>query len=203
MQTRTYAIAAGVALAGILGALTAYVLTSGGEDRYASCVGGETSAALGGPFELISETGETVTDADVITRPSLLYFGYTFCPDVCPLDVVRNVEAAEILAERGLDVQPVFISVDWGRDTAETMDDFTANISPDLLGLTGDEAQVRTASQAYRTYYNFHDMADEYYLIDHSTFSYLVFPDTGFAGFFRRELSGEQLADRLTCFLEA
>ncbi|HEV8036997.1 SCO family protein, partial [Yoonia sp.] len=58
-------------------------------------------SAIGGPFELVSETGETVTDADVITKPTLVYFGYTFCPDVCPLDSARNAQAAYILEEQG------------------------------------------------------------------------------------------------------
>lgn len=203
MQIKTTVVAAGVATAGILGGLGAYILTSGGGDRYASCRGGEVAGDIGGPFELVSETGETVTDVDVITRPTLIYFGYTFCPDVCPLDVVRNAEAIEILAERGLDAQPVFISVDWGRDTPETMLDYTDLIHPDLLGLSGSETQVRDAAQAYRAYYKMHDMSDEFYLVDHSTFSYLVMPEEGFAGFFRRELSGEELADRVQCFLEA
>ncbi|NJN82189.1 MAG: SCO family protein, partial [Caldilineaceae bacterium] len=65
---------------------------------------------MGGPFELVNGKGETVTDKDVITEPTLIYFGYTFCPDVCPLDVDRNASAIEILEERGQSVTPVFIS---------------------------------------------------------------------------------------------
>ena len=203
MPTRTYALAAGLLTAALLGGLGAFVLFKGAPDPYAGCVGGETSAELGGPFTLVSETGETVTDAEVFTRPALLYFGYTFCPDVCPLDTVRNAEAAEILADRGYDLRPVMVSVDPGRDTPEVMADFTANIHPDMLGLTGSPEQVRAASQAYRTYYSVRDPEDEYYLVDHSTFTYLVLPETGFVAFFRRELSGEQLADRVACFLDA
>ena len=203
MQTKTFALSAALAMAGVLGGLAAYVLTSGGADRYAECRAGEVAGDIGGPFELVSETGATVTDADVVDRPALLYFGYTFCPDVCPLDVVRNVEAVDILAERGHSVRPVFISIDPRRDTPEVMDDFTANVHPDLLGLTGSEEQVRAASQTYRTYFNIRDPDDEYYLVDHSTFTYLVLPEAGFVGFFRRELSGEDLADRVQCFLDA
>ena len=66
---------------------------------------------------MVSETGETVTDADVVDRPALIYFGYTFCPDICPLDAVRNAEAVRILEERGKMVKPVFISIDPERDT--------------------------------------------------------------------------------------
>ncbi|SFC81686.1 SCO family protein [Tropicimonas isoalkanivorans] len=191
---------AAVALAGVV-----YVLARPEADRFAECrtgvmAGGED--AIGGPLELVSETGETVTDAEIFTKPSLLYFGYTYCPDVCPLDTVRNAEAVEFLQERGFDVQPVFVSVDWGRDDAQSMDDFTANIHPDMLGLTGSEEQIRAASKAYRTYFNIRDPEDEFYLIDHSTFTYLVLPETGYLSFFRRELTGEQLADQVQCFLE-
>jgi protein SCO1/2 len=205
MQTRIYAVTAAALTAALLLALGAFVwLNRDVESAAAQCNVGVAGAEMGGPFTLVSETGATVTDADVIDRPSLVYFGYTFCPDVCPLDAVRNAEAVDILAGRGLDVRPVFISVDPERDTPEVVDDFTANIHPDMLGLTGSAEQVRAASQAYRTYYNARKDEDpDYYLVDHSTFTYLVLPETGLAGFFRRELSGEQLADRVQCVLEA
>jgi protein SCO1/2 len=203
MHKRTYAIAAGLLTAGLLGGLAAFVVTQGAGDRYAHCTGGEVAGNVGGPFTLVSETGETVTEAEVLSRPSIIYFGYTFCPDVCPLDTVRNAEAVEILAERGFDVQPVFISIDPDRDTPEVVRDFTDAIHPDMLGLTGSPEQVRAASQAYRTFYSKQEGDPEYYLVDHSTLSYFVLPGEGVVAFFRRELTGEQLADRMACFLEA
>ena len=140
----------------------------------------------------------------LIDQPALIYFGYTFCPDVCPIDVARNAQAVEILEERGEMVKPVFISVDPKRDTPEVVDDFTANLHPRMLGLTGSPEQVKAASQAYRTYYNAQDSGDdEYYLVDHSTMTYLVFPEIGFADFFRRDASAEEMADRVQCFLDA
>lgn len=203
------AIAGAAVLISVVAGTGLYVALNGGgsDDKYAQCrttaVAGGTSQ-IGGPFELVSETGETVTDKDVITKPSLLYFGYTFCPDVCPFDTVRNADAVDILAERGFDVQPVFISIDPARDTPKVVDDFTYNIHPDMLGLTGSPEQVKAASQAYRTYFKRHDEDDsEWYLVDHSTFSYLVLPDDGFVEFFRRELTPEQMADGIQCFLEA
>ena len=202
MQKRTYAIAAGLLSAGMLGGLAAFVLTQAQGDRFAACNGGQVAADLGGPFTLVSETGETVTDAEVFTRPSLLYFGYTFCPDVCPLDTVRNAEAVDILREQGHDITPVFISVDPERDTPEVVGEFAANLHEDMIGLTGSEEQVRAASQAYRTYFQRQPGDDEYYLVDHSTFSYLVMPEDGFVEFFRRDLSPEQTAERAACFLE-
>ncbi len=205
MKTRTAAILATVAVVGLIGGVAAFVTLGKPDDRFAQCRTGSVAGgpeSIGGPLELVSETGETVTDKDIFTRPSLLYFGYTYCPDVCPLDTVRNAEAVDVLKERGFDVQPVFVSVDYGRDTAQSMDDFTYNIHPDMLGLTGSEEQIKAASKAYRTYFNVRDPEDEYYLIDHSTFTYLVLPETGFLAFFRRELTGEQLADQVQCYLE-
>ncbi|SDX87774.1 SCO family protein [Citreimonas salinaria] len=158
---------------------------------------------IGGPFELVNTEGETVTEADVLSKPSLVYFGYTFCPDVCPLDVARNAQAVDLLAEQGLDVQPVFISVDPDRDTPEVLGDFAANMHEDMVALTGTEAQVKVASDAYRTYFSIRDTGDEYYLVDHSTFTYLMLPDHGFVEFFRREASPEEMAEKVACFVEA
>ena len=175
-------------------------------DKYVSCrstqIAGGTDQ-IGGPFTLVNAKGETVTDKDVITEPSLVYFGYTFCPDVCPLDTARNAEAADVLRERGISVTPVFISIDPKRDTPEVVGDFAANLHEDMIGLTGSEEQVKAASKAYRTYYKRRPGENDYYLVDHSTFSYLVMPDDGFVEFFRRELSPEDVADRTACFVNA
>lgn len=188
------------------GAAAFLVMPRPAADRFAQCRTGQIaggSGQIGGPFTLVSETGETVTDADVITGPTLLYFGYTFCPDVCPLDNSRNAQAVYLLDERGYDVTPVFISVDSGRDTPETMAEFTDYMHPRMLGLTGSAEQVKAASQAYKTYYKIRDPEEEYYLIDHSTFTYLVFPEIGFVEFFKRDLTPEELADRIGCFVDA
>ena len=205
-MTRTYAaIAAAVLVALIVG--TAAVVWRGGQgDRFAGCresavAGG--AGAIGGPFALVDTSGRTVTDRDVITRPSLLYFGYTFCPDVCPLDTARNAEAVDILEEMGHDVTPVFISIDPRRDTPEVVADFVANLHPRMIGLTGSEDQVRAASNAYRTFYRAQPGDPDYYLVDHTTFSYLVLPDAGFVEFFRRDLAPEAMAERIACFLDA
>jgi len=198
-------LAAAVALVAALGAGAGWWLMRPDTDVAAQCGAGAVAGDIGGPFELVSETGETVTDTDVITKPSLIYFGYTFCPDVCPLDTVRNAEAVDILAGQGVDVRPVFISIDPERDTPEVLDAFTANMHPAMLGLTGSPEQVQAASRAYRTYYRANREAgdDDYYLVDHSTFSYLVLPETGFAAVFRRELTGAQVAERISCILDA
>lgn len=176
------------------------------DDKFAECrtnkiAGG--SGTIGGPFTLVNEDGATVTDKDVITGPTLLYFGYTYCPDVCPLDNARNAEVITLLNERGYDVTPVFISIDPERDTPELLREFTEYMHPKMIGLTGTPEQVKAASQAYKTYYKVQEADDEYYLIDHSTFTYLVFPEEGFVDFFRRDQAPEQMADQVACFIDA
>jgi len=211
-MTRATAIAAfGVVLALLLGATAAITLgrfrQTAESDPFGHCrtsriAGGP--GAIGGPFTLTGETGETLTDADVISEPSLLYFGYTFCPDVCPLDTARNAEAVDLLAARGLQAQPVFITVDPNRDTPEVLDRFTANLHPRMRGLTGTSEQIDAVADAYRVYYRINRQGDDpFYLVDHSAFTYLVLPDRGFVEFFHRDLTPMDLADRAACFLEA
>ncbi|NVK62859.1 MAG: SCO family protein [Rhodobacteraceae bacterium] len=181
-----------------------YWTRPGGEvfaDCRSSAVAGG-AGAIGGPFELVNAQGETVTDADVFTEPSLVYFGYTFCPDVCPFDVSRNAEAVDLLAERGISVTPVFISIDPERDTPEVVGDFAYNMHEKMIGLTGSPEQVQAASQAYRTYYKKQESEDEFYLVDHSTFTYLVLPEQGFVEFFRRDVTPEDMAEKSACFID-
>ncbi|MFC3613381.1 SCO family protein [Lutimaribacter marinistellae] len=205
-MTRIYAILAVFVLA--LGLGTIYVMTLGrnDDDQFAQCRASQIAGgpgSIGGPFELVNAQGETVTDADVITQPSLIYFGYTFCPDVCPLDTARNAEAVDMLEEQGHMVTPVFISIDPDRDTPEVVGDFAANLHERMIGLTGSPEQVKQASRAYKTYYKAQDKSDEYYLVDHSTFTYLVLPGHGFVEFFKRDDSAEKIATQTACFIDA
>lgn len=201
-MTRTLAALAAAAVVGLLGGSALYVFLKSDDDAFAQCRSGQVGGgSIGGPFTLVDGTGATVTDADVLTKPSLVYFGYTFCPDVCPLDNQRNAEAVDILEEQGFDVTPVFISIDPARDTPEVVADFAANLHPKMIGLTGTEEQVKAASQAYKTYYRKQDGDDEFYLVDHSTFTYLMLPGIGFADFFKREETADQMASRVACFV--
>ena len=159
--------------------------------------------AIGGPFTLVNGAGQTVTDTDVITEPTLIYFGYTFCPDVCPLDVARNAAAIDVLAEGGVSATPVFISIDPARDTPETVADFAANMHPKMVGLTGTPEQIDAASKAYKTYYSRADDDPDYYLMNHSVFSYLALPDLGVVDFFKQADSPEDVAERIACFAAA
>ncbi|MCA0870461.1 SCO family protein [Seohaeicola saemankumensis] len=204
-MNRLIAIAAAVIIASVLAATWIMTMNAGEEDQFAQCRSSQIaggSSQIGGPFELVNAEGETVTDKDVITQPSLLYFGYTFCPDVCPLDTSRNAEAIDILEARGQMVTPVFISIDPKRDTPQAVGEFASNLHERMIGLTGSPEQVKAASKAYKTYFKAHDDGDEYYLVDHSTFSYLVLPEHGFVEFFKRDISPEQMADQIGCFVD-
>ena len=203
-MTRVYAGIATLVAALALGFMGWKAFLDHPDDAFAQCRQGQVAGGdIGGPFTLVNTAGQTVTEADVLTKPSLVYFGYTFCPDVCPFDMARNVEAVDILAERGLEVTPVFISVDPERYTPEALADYASNMHPQLVALTGSAEQVKVASQAYKTFYRKQPSEDEFYLVDHSTFTYLMLPGTGFVDFFRREITSEQMADSVACFLEA
>lgn len=161
------------------------------------------TAAIGGPFELLNGAGELVTEAEVIDGPALVYFGYTFCPDVCPFDVARNVLAVDQLAERGVRVKPVFISIDPERDTPEVMAAYAENMHPDMAALTGTPEQVKAAAQTYRVFYSRGEGDDDYYLMNHSVFTYLMMPDVGLATYFGRDVTPEAMAEQTECLIDS
>ena len=202
---KSYVWTAGGLVLGMLGlTFAAPHLIGTQEDAFAQCSQGTIAGGdIGGPFELVSETGATVTDKDVITRPSLVYFGYTYCPDVCPLDAARNAEAVELLTEKGVAATPVFITVDPERDTPEVLAEFTDVMHPEMIGLTGSAEQIKAASQAYRTFYKRNPGPPDEYLVDHSTFTYLVLPEVGFVDFFRRDATPEKISETVACYAAA
>lgn len=176
-------------------------------DEFAQCRAGISAgdaARLGAAFTLTDENGQRVSDTQVFTKPSLLYFGYTFCPDVCPMDNARNAAAVDILTGRGLDVQPVFISVDPRRDTPERLAEFTDVMHPAMLGLTGTAEEIAAVTKAWRYFFKINDQQDkEFYLIDHMTNTYLVMPGRGTVETFARDTSPEEMAERTACFVDA
>lgn len=189
----------------MLGGTAGYIwLGSASDDPLAKCRAGQVAGgSIGGPFTLVDQTGATVTDKQVLATPSLVYFGYTFCPDVCPLDNARNAEVADLLQEKGLQVTPVFITVDPARDTPDVMAEYAAAIHPRMIALTGTADQVKQASLAYKTYFKQQPAEDEFYLMDHSTFTYLMLPNLGFVEFFDRDTPAEKMAEQTACFIEA
>lgn len=203
-MSRRYAAVGFVLLAGLVSAPLVYRSLSGGAvDEFAQCRGSAVAGGkIGGPFTLTDTTGAVVTDATVMAKPALVYFGYASCPDVCPIDNARNDEAADLLSKQGMEVTPIFISVDPERDTPQVLADYTSNFSH-LRGLTGTAEQVAAAAKAYKVFYQLPAKRDPGYTVDHTTMTYLMLPGTGFADFFQRDASAQEIADRTACFLKA
>lgn len=205
-MTKLYAFIAAVVAIVVLGG-TWWMSRPTDDDQFAQCRStaiGTGAASIGGPLDLVDENGTAVTDANIFVKPTLLYFGYTFCPDVCPLDNTRNAEALDLIQADGYDAQMAFITIDPERDGTEELRDFTNYIHDDMIGLTGTPEQVKAASLAYKTYYKKQDSDDpEFYLVDHSTFTYLVLPEVGFVEFFKRDDSPEKIAESTECFINA
>ena len=189
------------AFVSVLGAVSIYL---GIQDKPAcnAAVALTGNGSIGGPFTLVNASGNQVTDQDIIVRPSLIYFGYSYCPDVCPFDNSRNADALELLIESGINAQAVFVTVDPQRDTPDVVGQFAAFFHDSMIGLTGTDEQVRATADAYRVYYQKNGEGDDY-LVDHSTFTYLMIPELGLADYYRRTDSAELIAERSACLINA
>lgn len=156
---------------------------------------------IGGPFTLLDGNGETVTEANFKGQYMLVYFGYTYCPDVCPTALQVMAQALDQLpAETSAKITPIFISVDPERDTPEHVGQYVTHFYPTLVGLTGSPEQVKAAAAAYRIYYAKVEEkgADpDAYLMDHSAITYLMGPDGAFLSHFGHDTTPEQMAERL------
>ncbi|AUH33204.1 SCO family protein [Paracoccus tegillarcae] len=176
-------------------------------NQFAQCQRSVVSGGMesfGTDFTLTNGADQRTTSQEVFSKPSLLYFGYTFCPDVCPMDSARNADAVEILKEQGVDVQAVFVTVDPARDTPELVSEFTQQFSPEMIGLTGSVEEIDAVSKGWRNYYKLqNEEDDEYYLVDHMTNTYLVMPEQGTVEFFGRDTSPDEMAERTACFVGA
>lgn len=204
--TRAIALFAAAAVALGLAFGLVLVMRSAGDDAFAACRGGAVAsgtAAIGGPFALTNGAGARVTEVDAITRPTLIYFGYTFCPDICPVDLARNATAADLLAEEGIDVGLVFVSIDPERDTPEVASEYAAYIHPAMIGLSGSPEDVAAAADAYRVYSRKADDDPEFYLMDHSTFTYLAAPGHPFLEVFSTSASADEVAKGVACYAAA
>jgi len=203
---RLYSVSATLMVALMLGGMLYFVVLDRSNDAFAACRMASAAGGLrgvGGDFSLSDQDGKTVTQADLIVRPALVYFGYSFCPD-CPLDLTRNALAVDILSENSLDVAPVFISIDPKRDQPDTLARFVKDIHPEMIALSGQPAQVRFAAEAYRVSYDSQAPdEDGQYLIDHTTLTYLVLPGHGPVEAFNRALGADELAERVACFLRS
>lgn len=163
--------------------------------------GATAPAAIGGPFQLTDQTGQTVTEKSLIGRPTIIFFGYTHCPDVCPTSLF---EMSEVLRAMGKDADRVnayFVSVDPERDTRAVMKDYLSSFDPHLKGLTGDPAAVAKVLSEYRVYAKKIPLKDGDYSMDHTALIYLMDKDGKFVAPFNLKRTPEAAADDLKHYL--
>jgi cytochrome oxidase Cu insertion factor (SCO1/SenC/PrrC family) len=147
---------------------------------------GTGEALVGGPFTLTNQDGKRVTDQDFRGKYMLIFFGFTYCPDVCPSELQVMSAALDEMGVEGDKIQPVFITIDPVRDTPEAMKLYVSNFHPRMVGLTGSEADIAAVARAYRVYYAKAKGSENSpdYLMDHSTILYLMGPDGKFVKHF-------------------
>ena len=180
-------------------AIAAFVLVYQTRDRGADDYATATSVKIGGAFEMADHDGNRVTETSYPDRFKLIYFGYSFCPDVCPTDLYIMGQAMAELEENAPEmadmVQPIFVTVDPGRDRPEIMKEFVANFHDRMVGLSGSAKATAEMAKAYRVYFKLNEPdADGDYLVDHSALTYLMGPDGGYRTMFRHDSDPEKMA---------
>ena len=158
-------------------------------------------AAIGGPFQLTDQAGQTVTDQNLKGRPTLIFFGFTHCPDICPTSLF---EISEVLRAMGKDADRVnawFVSVDPERDTAAAMKDYLASFNPHLKGLTGNPEAIAKVISAYRVYARKVPLKDGDYTMDHTALVYLMDKDGRFVAPFNLKRTPAEAASDLKRYL--
>ena len=158
-------------------------------------------AQVGGPFRLTDQTGAVKTDRDFRGRYQLIYFGYSFCPDVCPTTLAVMGQALDKLGSEGKRVTPIFITIDPERDTPKVLADYMKAFGPQFVGLTGSAEQIKQVEKEYRVYAVKKpiDPSDPKrgYGMDHSSVIYLMGPDGRMVGFYEEAISPDDLAKDL------
>ena len=157
---------------------------------------------IGGPFELVDQFGEARNDADFLGGYMLIYFGYTYCPDICPTSLGIMTQAIDQLEEtdkaKAERITPVFITVDPERDKVENMKDYAEHFRPDMVAMTGSAEQIAKAAKAYRVYYaKAADDGSSDYLMDHSSIFYLMGPDGKYVKHFTHNDDANTIATAL------
>ncbi|NNE86303.1 MAG: SCO family protein [Alphaproteobacteria bacterium] len=154
-----------------------------------------TSVEIGGPFSLTDHTGRQVTEKDYLGNFTLVFFGYTFCPDICPTELGDIALALDELGDLSLAVTPVMISIDPERDTPPVLAEYVSLFHERLVGLTGTAEQIKDVADAYRIFFRRVDDPDySYYLMDHTSFVYLLNPEGDVVSLLRYGTPPEEMA---------
>ncbi|MFN3230834.1 MAG: SCO family protein [Alphaproteobacteria bacterium] len=169
-----------------------------------SCqVEGDNSVPIGGDFQLVDHTGAAVTEQDFRGKYQLIYFGFTYCPDICPAELQEMSAALDMLGSDADAIQPIFVSVDPERDDVEAMATYMQHFHPSFRGLTGTVEQVAAAASAYRVFYTKEPSPDapEDYLINHSSFVYVMDCQGRYIRHFSMGTNAEEMAKGLKSLL--
>lgn len=159
--------------------------------------------SIGGAYELVDQTGRTVTDKDFAHTYKLIYFGFTFCPAICPTELAKMKDALDQMGTAARAIQPIFITIDPERDTQAVMKDYVGLYDDRLIGLTGTPAQIKKAAAAYKVYYaKVNDPAASDYTMDHSSYIYFMNEDDTLLHIFKMEDSAEQMAKIMQAWLD-
>ena len=193
----------------LLAAATCILLCASGPLRSSSEAADPTAAQLmddlmwgngpvGGPFALTDHVGRRRTDADFRGKLLLIYFGYLYCPDICPTDLQAMGSAIDQLGPSGDAVQPLFITLDPERDTPDRLADYVTAFHPRFVGLTGSEDEIKSIARAYKVYYTrANDPRTTDYVLNHSAFIYLLDEDGKYLGFFPPGTTADRLLEVL------
>jgi cytochrome oxidase Cu insertion factor (SCO1/SenC/PrrC family) len=159
---------------------------------------------VGGPFTMVDHSGQTVSEKTYLGKPMLLFFGFTYCPDVCPTELQVMAAALESMGDAGSEIQPIFVSIDPARDTPEVMKAYVENFGPRFIGLTGTAEQVGIMARAYKVFFEKqpNEAAPDQYLMDHSSTIYLMGADGKFLKHFSYTTDAAKLADGLRAALQ-
>ena len=153
--------------------------------------------AVGGPFQLIDQNGKKVSDADFRGRFMLIYFGYSFCPDVCPTTLQVVADAIDKLGDKAARITPVFITIDPERDTPKVLKEYMAAFGANFVGLTGTPQQIKAVEKLYRVYAEKKPLKGGNYGMDHSSVLYLMGPDGKLVTYYDEAISPDNLAKEL------
>ena len=184
----------------VFGVLLVVALAIGGVSARAA-----SAVTIGGPVTLSMPDGTVVTDRTYRGKWLLVYFGYTFCPNSCPTMLLDIAAALKRLGPDAAKVQPLFITIDPQRDTPRVMQQYTRSFDPRILGLTGTPEQIAAAAQEYGAYYVRHRTgpgADDY-VMDHSTYLYVMDPEGKFVRAFHGDTAGDRIAEALRGLLNS
>lgn len=151
---------------------------------------------VGGPFTLVDQDGNEVTDKSYQDKIKIVYFGYTYCPDICPTGLSVISGALDILGEKADKIKPLFVTVDPKRDTLEMLADYQQHFHPNFSYLTGSTKQIASIAKLYKVYFKKTTQTGDY-LIDHSAITYIMSPSGGYLTHFGPEATPEQIANFL------